>query len=93
MLQVGRRRDQPANLFPAEYDGQRTRKINRTHLRHQCLFSERRAEEELQPGDRRVQGNGRYAAVHQIQLVAPQVLDGGSVGRAPEEDSELSYHT
>src|SRR5580698_5739100 len=93
MLEMTGRRDQSAHFVAAEYDGQGARKINRTHLRHQRLLSERRAEEELQAGDRRVQRNRRHAAINQMQLVAPQVLDGSSVRRASEEDGELSYHT
>jgi hypothetical protein len=29
--------------------------------------------------------------IDQVQLVAPQILDGGGVGRAPKEGSQLSY--
>src|SRR6185312_5302445 len=90
---MSRRRDQSADFVAAEYDGQGTRKVNRTHLRHQLLSTERGGEEELQPGNRGVQRNRRHTAVNQMQLVAPQVLDGGSVRRASEKDAELSNDT
>src|SRR5476649_3085832 len=92
MLEMTGRRDQSAHFVAAEYDGQGARKINRTHLRHQRLLSERRAEEELQAGDRRVQRNWRHAVVNQMQLIASQVLNGGRVGRTSEKHSELSHH-
>ena len=39
-----------------------------------------------------IQRHGRDAVVDQMQLVAPQVLNGGGVGRAPEESGELTDH-
>src|SRR3984957_9522392 len=91
MLEMTGRRDQSTHFVAAEYDGQGARKINRTHLRHHRLLSERRAEEELQAGDRGVQRNWRHAVVNQMQLIPSQVLDRGSVGRASEKHGELSY--
>ena len=52
---------------------------------------ERGVEEELQPGDRRVQRDRRRALVDQMQLEAAQVLGGRGVGRAVKKDSELAH--
>jgi len=52
---------------------------------------ERDLEEELQPGDRRIERDRRDALIDQVQLVAPQVLDARRVGRAPKEAGKLAH--
>lgn len=47
--------------------------------------------EELRPGDRRIEGDGRNAVIDQVQLIAPQVLDRGGIGRAPGKVSEPQH--
>jgi len=52
---------------------------------------ERDLEEELQSGDRSIERDRRDAAIDQVQLVAPQILHAGAVGRAPKEAGKLAH--
>ncbi len=92
MLQVAGGGDQAGHLLRAEHHGQRAWHPHGLHAGHQFGLIERDLEEELQSGDRGIERHGRDAVVDQMQLVAPQVLDGGGVGRAPEECGELTDH-
>jgi hypothetical protein len=90
-LLVRRRGDQAGDLVTAQDHRQRSRHMHRLHLGHQRAAVERDAEKELQPGDRRVERDRRGAAIDHVQLEAAQVLNGGAVGRALEEDGELAH--
>ena len=91
MLQVARRRNQAGNLVPTQHHRQGAGHSHGIHLGHQLALIERDLEEELQPRDRSIERYRRSAEIDQMQLVAPQILDRGRVGRAPKEGGQLSY--
>ena len=91
MLQVVRRRDQAGSLLPTQDHRQLVRDMHRGHLGHQLALVERDLAEELQPSDRGIERYRRGALIDQVQLVAPQILDGGGVGRAPKIRGEPLY--
>ena len=91
MLQVARRGDQAGHLLTAQYHRQGARETHRLHLVHQFAVIERDLEEELQPGDRSIERDRRDAVIDQMQLVAPQILHAGAVGRAPKEAGKLAH--
>ena len=51
---------------------------------------QRHIEEELEANDRGVERDGGNTLIHQMQLIAPQVFDGGAIGRVPEKKGKLS---
>jgi hypothetical protein len=91
VLQVRRRGDEAGDLVTVEHYRQRSRHVHRLHLGHQRGAVERDVKEELQSGDRRVERDRRGAAIDHVQLEAAQVLNGGAVGRALEEDGQLAH--
>ena len=91
VLQVAGRGDQAGDFLTAQHHRQRVRNTHRLHLVHQFAVIERDFEEELQPGDRGIERDRRDALIDQVQLVAPQILDAGGVGRAPEEAGKLAH--
>jgi hypothetical protein len=64
---------------------------HRTHLVHQFAVIERDLEEELQPGDRRIERDRRDALIDQVQLVTAQILYAGGVRRAPQKTGKLAH--
>jgi hypothetical protein len=81
------------DLVPAQHHRQGARHSHRIHLGHQLALIERDLEEKLQPRDRSIERHRRSAEIDQMQLVAPQILDRGRVGRAPKEGGQLSHRT
>ena len=79
MLEVAGGNDQTAHFLAAEHNRQGARDTHRLHPGHQSGLIGRDREEELQPRDRRIERDRRGAVVDQVQLVAPQILDGGRV--------------
>jgi len=51
---------------------------------------QRHIEEELEANDRGVERDGGNTLIHQMQLIASQVFDGGAIRRVPKEERELS---
>jgi hypothetical protein len=58
-------------LLTAQHHWQRARHAHRLHLGHQFAAIERDIEEELQPGQRRIERDRRSALIDQVQLEAP----------------------
>ena len=58
------------------------------HLGHQVGTIECDLEEELQSADRGIERDRRGAAINQVQLVAPQILDRGRVRGGAEKTGE-----
>jgi len=93
VLQVRCCRDQAAHLLGTQDHGQLARHVQVLHLGHHVGLAERDVEEELQPCDGGVDRHRAGAGVHQVQLEAPQVFGGGSVGRSAEEHGQLANST
>ena len=91
VLQVAGRSDQAGHFLAAQHHRQRLRNTHRAHLVHQFAVIERDLEEELQAGDRGIERDRRDSVIHQMQLIAPQILDTGGVGRAPEKPGKLAH--
>jgi hypothetical protein len=92
MLQVARRRNQAGDLVPTQHHRQGAGHSHRIHLGHQLALIERDLEEELQPRDCSIERHRRGAEIDQVQLVTPQILDRGRVGRTAKKSSELPHH-
>lgn len=83
-------RQQRRCLLHAQHHRHGARQLHRLHAGHQLAAAQLDIEEELQPGQGRVERDGRGASVDQMQLEATQILDRGGVGRALEEDGQLA---
>lgn len=88
VLQVAGGSNQAADFLAAQHHGELVRHVHGLHLRHQFATIERDVEEELQSNDRGVERNRRGAAIHQVQLIVPQVLDARRVRRTTQIRSE-----
>jgi hypothetical protein len=75
----------------AQDDRQLARHGHVRHLEHQLAAAQRDVEEELQPGERGVDGDRAGAGVDQVQLEAAQVLGGGGVGERPRKVGQLAH--
>ncbi|HQT34259.1 MAG TPA: hypothetical protein PLE06_09480 [Thiobacillus sp.] len=91
MLKVAGRGDQAGYLLTAQHHRQRVRHVDRLHLGCQLGLVGGDVEEELQPGDRRIERDRRDAVINQVQLVVAQVLHAGGVGWPVQIAGELSH--
>jgi hypothetical protein len=83
-----RGRNRAGSLLATQHHRQGARHLHRLHLGHQLTLIERDLEEELQPGDRRIERHRRDPVIDQVQLVAPQILNRGGVRCAPKVGGE-----
>ena len=81
VLEVGDGPDQAGDFISTEHHRQRLRHAHRTRLGHQLPVAKRDAEEELQPGQRRIERDRRRALIDQMQLEQPKILGRGGVRR------------
>jgi hypothetical protein len=84
-----RRVEEPRNFFRAEYDRQPARLANELRVLDDRCLLERDPEKEPQRRYRVIENGRMRAALRQMQLKTPDVLEARRVGRSAEESGEL----
>ena len=80
VFDVPRRLDQASDFLATQDHRQGTGNPDQVHLAHQFGAIQRDVEEEFEADDRGVERDGGNSLIHQMQLIAPQVFDGGVIG-------------
>ena len=89
MLDVGRRREQPTDLFRAENNGQAARLASRDDRLGKIAALQRDLEEEPQRSGTDVDGRYRRPDRRQRKLIATDILWGGLGGRPAQKIGNL----
>src|SRR5947199_8555414 len=85
MLDVGRRREEPTDLFRAENDGEAARLADRHDRVGKIVALQRDLEEEPQGSGTDVDGRYRRPDRRQPQLIAMNILGGSLVGSTAQK--------